>query len=229
MEATRQEYLILELCNLKTRQALVVAVATLVPAMMVVVIEVEEEDGAEEEAVDMEELLGKEEVVEEEVVGEVEAILLHASLRRLHKDVSELIARFSILLARIIQGHTQEQEELQEGREQQQQTLLHQEAVGDNPVNLIRCQAIRIRHGSNPRSQLHLIIQDQVALEERSRASLETDVETLQLVHLIIPTRQIRQTMEQQQHMHIRIHHLINHTEYQTDPTAIQTQLLPPQ
>ena len=196
MEATRQEYLILELCNLKTRQALVVAVATLVPAMMVVVIEEGDEDGAEEEAVDMadmvdmEELLGKEEVEEEEVVGEVEeAILLHASSRRLHKDVSELIARFSILLARIIQGHTQEQ---QEEREQQQQTLLHQEVVGDNPVNLIRCQAIRIRHGSNPRSQLHLIIQDQVALEERSRASLETDVETLQPVHLIIPTRQIR-------------------------------------
>ena len=35
-----------------------------VSAMMVVVIEVEDEDGAGEEAVDMEELLGKEEVEE---------------------------------------------------------------------------------------------------------------------------------------------------------------------
>ena len=149
------------------------------------IIEVEDVDGEVVEAVDMVEamdmeVVAGEEVVEEEVVGEA---MQYVNLLRLHKDVSELIARIFILQARIIQGQT---------REQPQITLkLLKVGLGLGQMNTVNHR----RNGSNPCSNLYPISLDlmQVALNQTSLASLATNVIGVQLVHLIIPvpTRQI--------------------------------------
>ena len=217
MEATRQDNPILEQRNLKTNQALVVALLPVaISVTLETVTEVEEEDVVvAEEAVDMEVVVEVVEEVEEALKEEGEAIHLNnANLLRLHKGVSELTARFSILPARTIQGHIQEQH----------QTNLLQEVLGHS---LRHNQGLR--NGSNLSSQtyqiLDLIQAHLVAKEERSRVSLAIIANIVPPVHLIIPTRtrQIRIQFQQPTRINrIRRHHM-------ACPTVILTQLLLPQ
>ena len=170
MEATRQDNPILEQRNLKTNQALVVALLPVaISVTLETVTEVEEEDVVvAEEAVDTEVVVEVVEEVAEALKEEGEAIHLNnANLLRLHKGVSELTARFSILPARTIQGHIQEQHQIN----------LLQEVLGHS---LHHNQGLR--NGSN-----------------LSRVSLVTIANIAPPVHLIIPTltRQIRIQFQQ--------------------------------
>ena len=187
-------------------------------ASVAAMVEEVEEGGGEEAAEAVQEVVVGEEVVG--VVAEKEANHLHADFRRVHKDASELTVRFSTLPAHTIQGHPKELMEHKNLKELPGNSHNNHSSHLSNHSNLSGSNNPCSRRNNHSNLELNPEL-NQVVLEEKSHVSLATDADNLlpELVHLIIPTRQLLNQIKEPSNNNFRIN---NHM---VCPMAIQMQV----